>query len=896
MDLAFIWSWIAIWLACIWVAIGQWFLTYKAMQMIGKNPNMNSYYLTAAILWIALVESAAIYGLILSFQIMSNPDINGLSAIGIGLAIGLAWLGVWIWEWKMIGWAMQAMNINPENKNKIMTFMILFLALIESAAIYGLVMAIQMLNMPELSWAIAIWAWLAVGLAWLGVWIWEWILAERSLISMWEKIEMSWFFLTVSILGIALVESAAIYGLIIAFQLLWVDSINSIAAIWAWLAVGLAWLGVWIWEWKLISAALDAMKHNPQNKAKIMTMMILFLALVESSAIYGLIVAFQIMHTSELNWFLAIWSWLAIGLAWLWVWIWEWILAQKSLHVMWKKQELQSYFLTVTILWIALVESAAIYGLIFSMKLLAGGLIDPIVAIWIGCAIWFAWLWVAIWEWLMVSGAFESMSLDTKNKNKYMTYMILSIALIESAAIYALVLWFQMIWMGDLNWTIAIGVGLAVGLAGLWVWVWEWIMAKKAIETMAHIPQSQWFILTMMILWIALVESAAIYSLIVSFQSLSAEFSDGLVVIGIWLAVWLAWLWVWVWEWKMVSWAFEWIASNPESKSKIMTYMILLIALIESAAIYALILWFQMLNAWDLTWAIAIWAGCAIWFAWLWVWIWEGLLGYKSLKAIWKRIEHQGFYLTVTILWIALVESAVIYGLIVALQILWDPSVGAAAIGIGLAVGLAWLGVWIWEWSMLWSWMDAIVINNKHRSRILTYMILFLALVESAAIYGLIISFQMFGIENLPLYVAIWAGVAIWLAGLWVGWWEWLLAGKSIEMIWKTPQMQSFYLTITILGVALVESAAIYGLVVAIQLLSIDFNTVFVALAWWLSIGLAALGAGLGEWILVSGVMDSIHRNPANKSKSLAFMVLFLALIEVLAIYGLIVAFQIIWK
>jgi F0F1-type ATP synthase membrane subunit c/vacuolar-type H+-ATPase subunit K len=46
---------------------------------------------------------------------------------------------------------MQAMNVNPENKNKIMTFMILFLALIESAAIYGLVMAIQMLNMPEIS-------------------------------------------------------------------------------------------------------------------------------------------------------------------------------------------------------------------------------------------------------------------------------------------------------------------------------------------------------------------------------------------------------------------------------------------------------------------------------------------------------------------------------------------------------------------------------------------------------------------------------------------------------------------------------------------------------------------------------------------------------------------------
>jgi F0F1-type ATP synthase membrane subunit c/vacuolar-type H+-ATPase subunit K len=48
--------------------------------------------------------------------------------------------------------------------------------------------------------------------------------------------------------------------------------------------------------------------------------------------------------------------------------------------------------------------------------------------------------------------------------------------------------------------------------------------------------------------------------------------------------------------------------------------------------------------------------------------------------------------------------------------------------------------------------------------------------------------------------------------------------------------------------------------------------------------------------MLVGGTFISMYRNPSLKSRDLAFMVLFLALIEVLAIYGLIVAFQILSK
>jgi F0F1-type ATP synthase membrane subunit c/vacuolar-type H+-ATPase subunit K len=105
--------------------------------------------------------------------------------------------------------------------------------------------------------------------------------------------------LTITILGIALVESAAIYGLIIAFQIMGLDptltSEMGMQAIAAGAAIGFAGLGVGVGEGMLVSGAIDAILRNPQAKNQIMTYMILFLALVESAAIYGLIVAFQLL-------------------------------------------------------------------------------------------------------------------------------------------------------------------------------------------------------------------------------------------------------------------------------------------------------------------------------------------------------------------------------------------------------------------------------------------------------------------------------------------------------------------------------------------------------------------------------------------------------------------------
>jgi hypothetical protein len=41
---------------------------------------------------------------------------------------------------------MEAISINKELKNKIITYLVLFIALVESVAIYGLVLAINILS------------------------------------------------------------------------------------------------------------------------------------------------------------------------------------------------------------------------------------------------------------------------------------------------------------------------------------------------------------------------------------------------------------------------------------------------------------------------------------------------------------------------------------------------------------------------------------------------------------------------------------------------------------------------------------------------------------------------------------------------------------------------------
>jgi len=138
------------------------------------------------------------------------------------------------------------------------------------------------------------------------------------------------------------------------------------------------------------------------------------------------------------------------------------------------------------------------------------------------------------------------------------------------------------------------------------------------------------------------------------------------------------------------------------------------------------------------------------------------------------------------------------------------------------------------------------------------------------------------------------AGIAVWVAGLWVSIGEGIVAKKSLECMGKNPDMSGYFLVLTILGIALVESAAIYGLIIAFQIMGMDPATIaaWKPIAAGIAVWFAGAGAGVGEWMLVAWAMDATLRNPALKNQYMTYMILFIALVESAAIYGLIIAFQ----
>jgi F-type H+-transporting ATPase subunit c len=93
-------------------------------------------------------------------------------------------------------------------------------------------------------------------------------------------------------------------------------------------------------------------------------------------------------------------------------------------------------------------------------------------------------------------------------------------------------------------------------------------------------------------------------------------------------------------------------------------------------------------------------------------------------------------------------------------------------------------------------------------------------------------------------------------------------------------------------AVALLSSAAAF----ASDAPAPDLTKGYIAIGAALAIGLAAFGGGLGQGRAAASALDGVARNPQASGKIFLPMVLGLALIESLVIYGLVIAILLINK
>jgi F0F1-type ATP synthase membrane subunit c/vacuolar-type H+-ATPase subunit K len=107
---------LAVGLPGLGVAIGEALVAKRAIHILGKNPELSGTLLVYTILSIALVESAAIYGLIVALNIASNPDLLRTQGLGAAAAVGIAGFGVALGEAWVASTALKAIHRNPDIK------------------------------------------------------------------------------------------------------------------------------------------------------------------------------------------------------------------------------------------------------------------------------------------------------------------------------------------------------------------------------------------------------------------------------------------------------------------------------------------------------------------------------------------------------------------------------------------------------------------------------------------------------------------------------------------------------------------------------------------------------------------------------------------------------------
>ncbi|MDA9129222.1 ATP synthase F0 subunit C [Candidatus Gracilibacteria bacterium] len=137
---------LAVGLSGLGVALGEGGVARTSLEMIGKSPRLSGTMMIYTVLGIALVETSVIYGLVIAFSIIGSPEAAQANVVGAGLVMGLTGLGAGFAQGKLLSGALEAINRNPDNKTQILQFMVLFAALVETASIYGLTIALQLLS------------------------------------------------------------------------------------------------------------------------------------------------------------------------------------------------------------------------------------------------------------------------------------------------------------------------------------------------------------------------------------------------------------------------------------------------------------------------------------------------------------------------------------------------------------------------------------------------------------------------------------------------------------------------------------------------------------------------------------------------------------------------------
>ena len=293
-----------------------------------------------------------------------------------------------------------------------------------------------------------------------------------------------------------------------------------------------------------------------------------------------------------------------------------------------------------------------------------------------------------------------------------------------------------------------------------------------------------------------------------------------------------------------------------------------------------------------------------------------GIAAGHADEAIMRQPETAGHMLRTMLIGQAVGGSPSIFALVIGLMIGFVPAGSLAGEGVTLVAGLIAAGVAIgfgcFGSGLGCGWpagaaCDGVARNPRQASRVTQTMIIGQAVAQSpsifAAVISLILLFVTVGGDTawLGMGIGLGAAFAIGAGALGPGFGSGVTAGGAVNGISRWPRTYGATFRTMLIGQAVGQTPAIFGLLVAFIMLfamrGLEENIVGFskALAAGISAGFGGIGPGIGCGLAGSSACEATSARPRFEALTLRTMLIGQAVSQSTAIYALIIALVILY-
>jgi F-type H+-transporting ATPase subunit c len=305
---SFVGSGISMGLGAIGAGIGEGYTAAKASEAISRNPQVAGEVFKTMLVGQAIAETAGIFGLVIAMMLLflKNPHPSIVTAavyIGAGLCMGFGAIGSGIGGGFPAGEACAGIARQPAMTKRLNTTMLVGSSICQTPSIFALVTSLILLfsdfstHPVSPTWAAVLGAGLAAGVGAVGPGLGDGLVAGACCQGVARQPSAATPATTTMLLGMAVTETTAIYGLLVSFILIFktFPATNSLAPCMALLGAGLCMgfgaIGPGIGEGLTANSAVGQVAKNQGHVADLTRTMLVGQAVAESTGIYSLVIA-----------------------------------------------------------------------------------------------------------------------------------------------------------------------------------------------------------------------------------------------------------------------------------------------------------------------------------------------------------------------------------------------------------------------------------------------------------------------------------------------------------------------------------------------------------------------------------------------------------------------------